>query len=89
MNNLPGFTGEASLYKSSGLYLAGVSNKQPSIIPQRIFSGVSRRFFPGLLWPGPLGCIPNCLCVQDTPENPCPCCGYGDWGGIFGDWLRI
>jgi hypothetical protein len=86
MNKLPGFTAEASLYKSKMFYLVEGAKNQPSIVPQRISSDLRQGLFaPDLFlptWPWGVGdCIPNCFCVQDTPENPCPCCGYF-WGDL-------
>jgi hypothetical protein len=60
--NIPGFTAEASLYKTSTQYNMAATTfltAEPNIRPQ--------------IWRWPYGgCIPNCICVG---PDACPCCG--------------
>ena len=58
MKSMPGFTAEASLYKSSGYYLGKrLSNTIPTIIPQLLFSDISRLSLFNLYG----GCFRNCI----------------------------
>lgn len=62
---LPGFNAEYSLIQRESYWSYSVrwqQTKNLSLSPQ-----IGR-------WLPPPGCIPNCLCVQDSPQNPCPCC---------------
>jgi hypothetical protein len=61
-------TYEAALSKSSG-------SKSESTIQGRIISRLPNQIA------GPRGCFPIlwCLCVHDSPDNPCPCNGPIIW----------
>jgi hypothetical protein len=70
---IPGFTAEASMYKTSARYHALVAGSY-----RQTDGGISPQF--RIWWPGMPGCNPNCVCISPVS---CPCCiGPGPGGPI-------